>query len=157
LSTPMCDADQEVHTGRVKNRRVCVCALVVVLLLAGTATWHWWPRPVAPELTSQMVKAIDSSGNTTISLIAGGSKRDANTLWKRYHDRPAYGTPPEAPRLLGVSLVKLTTDSFPGSGTYWVVYSDRVWGMPSIGEGNFGRQAIFLDPKTLRDVMTMEF
>ncbi len=103
-----------------------------------------------------MVKAIEV-GDRRITLIDGGSKRDAHTLWKRYHDRTAYGTPPESPRLLGVSLVNLRTDSFPGSGTYWVVYFDRVWEVPSIGEGSFGRQAVFVDPTTLRDVMTMEF
>jgi hypothetical protein len=134
---------------------VCAAA-VAVLLLAGLAAWHWWPQQVAPELTSQMVKAIDSSGNR-ITLIDGGSKRDAHILWQRYHDRPAYGTPPKSPRLLGVSLVKLKTDSFPGSGTYWAVYSDRVWEVPSIGEGSFGREVSFFDPETLRGVMAMDF
>jgi hypothetical protein len=104
-----------------------------------------------------MVRDIEV-GDRTITLVDGGSERDAHTLWKRYHDRTAYGTPPESPRLLGISLVKLTRPSIPtDSGTYWLVYSDRVWEVPSIGEGGFGRQAIFVDPTTLREVMMMEF
>ena len=148
----------ELHTGHMRGRWLGVCAAVVAaLLFAGLATWHWWPQQVAPELTPQMVKTIDSSGNRSITLVNGGSKKDAHTLWKRYHDRAAYGTPAQSPRLLGISLVNLRTDRVPGSGTYWVVYSDRVWMQPSIGQGGFGREVTFLDPETLRDVMTMDY
>jgi hypothetical protein len=134
---------------------VCAAA-AAVLMLAGLAAWHWRPQQVAPELTPQMVKTIDSSG-TSITLVDGGSKADAHTLWQQYHDRAAFGTPAQSPRLLGISLVKLRTSSLPGPGTFWAVYSDRVWTQPSIGQGGFGREVLFFDPKTLRGVLGMDF
>lgn len=142
----------------MKGRWIGVGAAVIVLLLVGAAGWYLWPRQVARGLTPQMVRVIDSS-QRRITLVDGGSRRDAHTLWDRYHDQPAFGTPPESPRLLGISLAKVETASVPGSGTYWVVYSDRVWSLPlgGPGKGAFGREVSFVDPDTLKVAMRMQF
>ena len=65
----------------MKRRLVSVGAAAVVLLFALVAGWHWWPRDVAPGLTPQMVRVINSSGHQNITFIDGGSRRDAHTLW----------------------------------------------------------------------------
>ncbi|WP_344156422.1 hypothetical protein [Nocardioides koreensis] len=123
-----------------------------LLLVAGVSVWQWWPAKVAPELTPQMVKAIGHS-QQTVTLVGGGSREDAHTLWERYHDRGPNGHPPESPRLLGISLAKVETDSAPGSGTYWVVYFDRVWNQafgPDASASGFGREVTLVDPGSLR-------
>ena len=141
----------------MKGRWVAIVATAVLLGAAG-AGWYWWPRHVAPGLTPQMVKTIDRT-QREISLVDGGSRRDAHTLWDRYHERAPLGTPPTSPRLLGISLAKVDAEASPGSGTYWVIYFDRVW-MQSLGLDTWsglGRQVIFVDPDSLREVATIEF
>ena len=145
---------------RWNRRQLAVAAsLLSLLLLAGAAGWYWWPRQVAPGLTPQMIRVIDSS-QRHITLVDGGSRRDAHTLWARYHALAAYGTPPESPRLLGVSLARVETDSVPGTGTFWVVYSDRVW-TRSLGPGPnqsfFTRQVMFVEPDSLRVAAILQF
>ena len=105
-----------------------------------------------------MVNVIRWSGHRDITLVDGGSRRDAHTLWSRYHDLPAAGAA-KSPRLLRISLAKLETDSVPGSGTYWVVYLDRVWSLPlgGPGPGAFAREVTFVDPDTLQQVMSTTF
>ena len=106
-----------------------------------------------------MVKAIGAS-QQTVTLVGGGSRHDAHTLWARYHDRGPNGDPPESPRLLGISLAKVETGSAPGSGTNWVVYSDRVWNQafgPDPSASGFGREVILVDPGSLRALATTLF
>lgn len=126
--------------------------LASLLLLAGLAAWLWWPGEVAPQLTPEMIKSINHSG-TTVTVIDGGSRRDAHTLWARYHDRQPFGEPPTSPRLLGISLAKVESEGAPGNGTYWVVYSDRVWNQ-SFGHdesaSGFGQEVIFVRTGSLK-------
>lgn len=106
-----------------------------------------------------MVKEIGHS-QETVTLVGGGSRDDAHTLWERYHDRGPNGHPPESPRLLGISLAKVETASAPGSGTYWVVYSDRVWNQsfgPDPSASGFGREVTLVDPGSLRALTTTLF
>jgi hypothetical protein len=130
-------------------------AVAVLLLASGLVARHWWPSPseVAPQLTPEMVKSIDQTGRT-VTLIGGGSRRDAHDLWARYHDRPPVGDPPKSPQLLGISLAQVD-----GNGTRWVVYSVRAWnqsfGMD--GGGSFGREVIFVDPHSLKAVSSTLF
>jgi len=45
-----------------------------------------------------------------------------------------------------------------GSGTYWVVYSDRVWNQafgPDASASGFGREVILVDPGSLRALTTL--
>jgi hypothetical protein len=105
---------------------------------------------------------INAIGHTqrTVTLISGGSRHDAHTLWVRYHDRDAYGDPPKSPRLLGISLAKVESDSAPGSGTYWVIFSDRVWNQsfgPDGSGSGFGREVIYVDPDSLKAVSSTLF
>jgi hypothetical protein len=128
---------------------------VAVLLVLGLVVWQRWPRPVAPALTPQMVADISHSGRS-ITPIDGGSKRDAHTLWARYHDLRPSGDPPTAPRLLGISLAHVRMQGSPGDGTYWVVYLDHVWS-PSFGSAQgptdaFGRSLVFVSPGSLEAV-----
>src|SRR4029077_12522029 len=151
LVTTMAAIPGEPHTGHMKGRWIAVAVAAAVLILAGVASWYWWPRQVAPGLTPQMVKTIDSS-DRSITLVGGGSRRDAHALWVRYHNRRPNGDPPKAPRLLGISLAKVKSDSAPGSGTYWVVYSDRVWNQsfgPDGSGSGFGREVTLVDPGSL--------
>ena len=133
--------------------------LASLLLIGGVSAWHWWPREAAPELTPQMVKAIAQS-QRTVTVVGGGSRDDAHTLWARYHDRDPSGDPPKSPRLLGISLAKVESSGSPGSGTFWVVYSDMVWnesfGPDGSGSG-LGREVIFVDPGSLHAVPSALF
>lgn len=133
--------------------------LGAVLLVAALAAWHWWPVEAAPGLTAQMVKDIDHPG-MSLTLIDGGSRRDAHALWVRYHDRDPHGEPPESPRLQGISLARVRSQGAPGDGTFWVVYSDRVWNQsfgPDGSGGDFAREVIFVDPDSLRPVSSTLF
>src|SRR4051812_26711089 len=79
-----------------RRRWAVVAVAAAVLLLGGVAGWYWWPRQVAPGLTPEMVNAIDWP-ERNVSVVGGGSRRDAHTLWVRYHARQPEGTPPESP------------------------------------------------------------
>lgn len=133
---------------------VAVTIAAGIVVGGASAAWYWWPREVAPGLTPQMVRAVDRS-HWTITPVGGGSRRDAHTLWARYHGRAPYGEPPTAPRLRGISLADVSSGTFPGSGRYWVVFSDRVWN-PSLGPdstaGGFGREVVLVDPDSLAQV-----
>jgi hypothetical protein len=133
--------------------------LALALLIGAGAAWYWWPREVAPGLTPEMVRAIDHTG-PKVTLTDGGSRQDAHTLWARYRDRAPMGEPPTSPRLLGISLAKVETDSVPGNGTYWVVYCDRVWNEsfgPDPNASGFGREVIYVDPDSLRALSSTVF
>jgi hypothetical protein len=133
--------------------------IAAALLVGAGAAWYWWPREVAPGLTPEMVKGIDHPG-LKVTVIGGGSRRDAHALWARYHDRAPMGEPPMSPRLLGISLANVETDSVPGTGTYWVVYCDGVWNQsfgPDASASGFGREVTYLDPDSLRALSSSLF
>jgi hypothetical protein len=115
--------------------------------------------PPLARLTPQMVKVIDHQ-QTAVTLVDGGSQRDARLLWNRFGDRGPMGQPPGEPRLRGISLARVDSPAVPGgSGTYWVVFSDHVW-TPSHGPqggGSFGREVMFVDQDSLRPVDTIDF
>ncbi len=107
-----------------------------------------------------MVRTIEQGHQRAITLVETGARRDAHTLWSRYHQRQPNGTPPENPRLLGISLAQVHDDGSLPNGTYWLVYSDQVW-QPSLGpdasRGGFSREIVYVDPKTLRALESMDF
>lgn len=126
---------------------VVACLVIVV----GLSLRHWWPAEVAPDLTPEMVTEINDI-DRTVTVIDGGSRDDAHTLWARYHDRATNGDPSEKPRLLGISRARVDSSSVPGSGTYWIVYSGRVWNQsfgPDGSGSGFGHEVVFVDPGSL--------
>jgi hypothetical protein len=132
-------------------------AVVCLVLCVGGAIWFLRSPKVAPALTPQLTRTIETS-HRRVTMIDGGSRRDAHTLWDRYHNQPAMGSPPTAPRLLGISLARVDGEGVPGSGTFWIVYSDHVWMRPTIGsETAFGREVVFIDPTSLRVVGAADF
>src|SRR4029078_8183984 len=106
------------HTDRMKRRWVVACAGVVILLLAGLAGWLWWPRPVAPGLTPQMVRVFDAGGAGTI--MGGGRWIEG----RRSHALEAVSRSPGTPdasrvaATFGISLVQFHAPSSRDSGTY---------------------------------------
>jgi hypothetical protein len=149
------------HTDHVpslsRRATALLAALVLLCALAGAAAWHWWPRQVAPALTSGRVTQLHHLVHGHVVVVEGGSRRDAHTLWSRYHDRPAAGTPATKPRLVGISLVHVSGSPVAeiSGRTWWVVYTDRVWGMPTgPGSPGFGSTVVLVDPSTLEEAHT---
>ena len=107
-----------------------------------------------------MVTSIGHTGRT-VTVIGGGSRHDAHALWARYHDRDPFGDPPTSRRLLGISLAQVDSHhSEPRSGTYWIVYSDRVWNQSFGADGSgsgLGEEVILVDPDSLRAVSSTLF
>jgi hypothetical protein len=132
-------------------------AVACLLLGVGGTIWYLHSPKVAPGLTPLLVRTIETS-HRQVTLIDGGSRRDAHALWERYNSQPAIGTPPKAPRLLGISLARVEGEGVPGSGTFWIVYTDGVWMRPMVGnETSFGREVVFIDPTSLRVVGAEDF
>jgi hypothetical protein len=127
----------------------------VVVLLGALVAWRLWPRdygPVAPALTSGRLLRLEHLVHGQVVVVGGGSRRDAHTLWSRYGDQPATGVPATKPRLVGISLVRITGSPYAdiSDKTWWVVYTDHVWSMPfGPGSPGFGKAVILVDPTTL--------
>jgi hypothetical protein len=145
------------HTDHVPSLSRRWTALLVVLVMSGALVgWRLWPRdygPVAPALTSARLLRLEHLVHGQVVVVGGGSQRDAHTLWSRYRDQPATGVPATKPRLVGISLVRITGSHFAdiSEKTWWVVYTDHVWGMPAgSGSPGFGKTVILVDPITLR-------
>jgi len=84
-----------------------------------------------------------------VTYLGTGPRGEAHRLWMRYHDQPAHQG--VEPRLLGISLVHISTD-LPGglapTGVYWVVFCDQVWS-PDLGgfggsPGAYGREIVLV-------------